>query len=695
MKLVLGAEMARPGETVAAGIELRMDPGWHTYWRNPGASGMATKVEWQLPPGVTAEPLQWPAPEKVPEQDLTTYVYNGVAVLLTRFKLDPSVQAGPLEIKAKVSWLECDTQCVPGGSLVVATLRVADRSSPSPDLALLEAWRKKAPSKGGPGARAWWEKAAAGDTRPLILEWKTASPPTNVDFFPDGSDEFEIQGDTERISLTAEAVQLRKQVKKYSGEWPAVISGLLVQGAGTNRAAYKISVPVAAAKAATASAGPAEAPPAGLAAARSIWEMLLYAFLGGLVLNAMPCVLPVIALKILGFVGQAKEAPRRVRALGLIYALGVLVSFLALAGLVIGVKAAGHKAGWGMQFGNPQFLVLLTILVTLVALNLFGVFEVYLGGGVAGAADSLARRHGPAGAFLNGVLATVLATPCTAPFLSIALGFAFAHSAGIVVLFFLTIGLGLALPYVALSWNPLWLKFLPKPGAWMERFKLAMGFPMLVTALWLLSLLPIHYGDRAWWMGVFLVILSLAAWIFGEFVQRGRARRGLAMGVAVCVLAAGYFSVIEDRLHWRSPETEDNTPGPLRAEAGGIDWQPWSASTVAAARAQRRPVLVDFTARWCVTCNAVVKPAIEDPKVQERLSRINALSLLGDYTRFAADIGRELERFGRAGVPLVLVYPADPNQPPIILPEPAPLQLPSQYRSQVLAALEEAGKTER
>jgi thiol:disulfide interchange protein len=196
----------------------------------------------------------------------------------------------------------------------------------------------------------------------------------------------------------------------------------------------------------------------------SFWEMLLYAFIGGLILNVMPCVLPVIALKVLGFVGQGRDAPRRVRALGLIYGLGVLASFLLLAGLVIGVKAAGHKAGWGMQFGSPQFLVALTTLVTLIALNLFGLFEVSLGGRVLGAAGGLAAKHGPAGAFFNGVLATVLATPCTAPFLGAALGFAFTQPPPVIVLVFLTVGLGLAAPYVVLSWNPRWLRFLPKPG---------------------------------------------------------------------------------------------------------------------------------------------------------------------------------------------------------------------------------------
>ena len=345
---------------------------------------------------------------------------------------------------------------------------------------------------------------------------------------------------------------------------------------------------------------------------------LLYAFLGGLILNVMPCVLPVIALKILGFVSQAKEAPGRVRLLGLIYTLGVLVSFAVLAGLVIGVKAAGHRASWGMQFANPQFVVVLTVLVTLVALNLFGLFEVNPGSAVVGAAGTLASKHGPAGAFFNGLLATVLATPCTAPILGAALGFAFSHSAGTILLIFLTVGVGLALPYVLLSWNPAWLKLLPKPGAWMQRFKVAMGFPMLATAMWLFNLMPVYYGKRALWLGIFLVVLALAAWVYGEFVQRGGKGRGVGLVVTVILLVGGYAYAIEGQLRWRSPVPAGEPAQALQETPGGIDWQPWNPEAVAKARATGHPVFVDFTADWCLTCQANKRVAIEVPSVRAK-----------------------------------------------------------------------------
>jgi thiol:disulfide interchange protein DsbD len=410
-----------------------------------------------------------------------------------------------------------------------------------------------------------------------------------------------------------------------------------------------------------------------------------------MILNIMPCVLPVIALKILGFVQQAKDSPGRVRQLGLIYALGVLVSFLGLAALVIGIKAAGHKAGWGMQFSNPQFIIGFTVLVTLVALNLFGVFEVVLGGNVMGTAGELASRHGASGAFFNGVLATLLATPCTAPFLSIALGFAFAQSAGVIVLVFLTVGVGLAFPYVVLSWYPAWLKFLPKPGAWMEKFKMAMGFPMLLTAVWLAKIGPEKYGERAWWLGVFLVLVAAAAWVFGEFVQRGRKRKGLGLATVVALLALAYFWALESQLDWRSPvDSKTVTGAHLKNAPKGYGWEKWSPAAVEQARKAGRVAVVDFTAWWCATCNTIVKPAFGKADLVAKMKELNAVALLADHSDFPPDIAAELEKYQRAGVPLVLIYPRDASKPPIVLPDPNPLLGTGHYAGLILDALQQA-----
>jgi thiol:disulfide interchange protein DsbD len=690
VRLILSASTARPGDTVLAGVDLKMEPDWHTYWKNPGAAGLATKIEWQLPPGVTAGEIQWPLPEKLPPAEVTTYGYDDEVVLLVPLKLAPDLKPGPLDLKAKVSWLECKEACIPGSGSVEATLNIGEQTKTSSDAATIESWKSKTPKiLTNLVARAWWEKPVNGDTRPLIIEWSAFlkdQPPTyNIrlitegsDFFPDANNNFEILPATENLSSNPLDVYWRKLVKKYEGDWPKEISGVIVTKSGNVRTGLEVKLPVSDKAPAVGKTilpeSSAGVPPAGTGGTpalplQPLWRMLLYAFIGGLILNIMPCVLPVIALKILGFVGESRSDPRHVRKLGLVYGLGVLVSFLALAAVVIGVKAAGHKAGWGMQFSSPVFVVCLTTLVTLVALNLFGVFEVTLGGRALDAAGGLASKHGAAGAFFNGVLATALATPCTAPFLSIALGFAFAQKAPVILLMFLAVGVGLAAPYIVLSWNPAWLKFLPKPGAWMEKFKIAMGFPMLATAVWLFNLAAGSYGKSVLWLGVFLVVVAFAAWIFGEFVQRGRVGKGIALAVVLILLVGGYVFALENQLRWREPVKEADATGSLKESADGIDWQRWSPVAVAKARSEVRPVIVDFTADWCLTCQVNKKTSIEIPSVRAKLKSMNAVALLGDYTRFPDNITAELNRFSRAGVPLVLVYPRDTAAPPIILPE--------------------------
>jgi thiol:disulfide interchange protein DsbD len=643
-----------------------MDPEWHTYWTNSGDSGIATSISWDLPAGITAGEIQWPVPKKLPPDDLTTYVYENEVVLLVPLKLAPDLAAGPYEVKAKIGWLECREVCIANGADVRTTLNVGTETRPSADAALIETWQKKLPLPGGAvPLKVWWEKSPQGNVRPLIIEW---TPPgvTNAaieaDFYPrDVDPKFYVQGATQRLPSESGKIRLRKTVKKFEGDWPKHISGLLVQSSGNDRVAYQVS----------ASISSADQPAS--AAAQSLGTILLYAFIGGLILNVMPCVLPVIALKILGFVGEARNDPRRVRRFGLVYASGVLVSFLTLAVVAIALKAVGQRVGWGMQFSNPYFLIAMTALMTLIALNLFGVFDITLGGRTMDVAASLASRHGTAGAFFNGLLATALATSCTAPFFGAAVGFAVQPgvSYSILVLLALTAGAGMAVPYVILTWQPAWLQFLPKPGSWMEKFKVAMGFPMLATAVWLCSLVSIFYGERTWAFAFFLVVVAVVAWVYGQFIQRSSRRRGLALGAIALLLIGGYAYLLEGQLHWREPITDaqaaESAPKTLNPE--GANWQAWSPELVAKARADNHPVLVDFTAQWCVTCQLNIKPVLGSEAVSRKLKEIDAVTLVADYTRRPDVMTDELYRFGRAGVPLVLVYPKDPKVPPIVLPE--------------------------
>ncbi|MDB6016269.1 MAG: dsbD [Pedosphaera sp.] len=672
-RLILASDTARPGDTIMAGVHLHMEPRWHTYWRNPGSSGIATRITWTLPPGVTAGETQWPVPRKLLIEGLTTYVYEDDVVLLVPLTISPNVAPGPLDLKGKSSWLECDTSCIPGKSDIQATLTIGSETKPSPDAALIQAWLKKLPQpQVNSAAKASWDEPATTNSRPLVLEWSATGSPQSADFIPYGSDNIEVSGKTEPLSSDSGMVRLKKQITKSDGDWPDKISGLLVHQSNGEPVAQDVTLPISSPAQASeaAPAHPAAVPTIPLSTGSdSLFVNLLLAFLGGLILNVMPCVLPVISLKILGFVNQAKSNPRQVKMFGLLYSAGVLVSFLVLASLVVAAKTAGHHIGWGFQFSSPQFIVIFTVVVTLVALNLFGLFEVNPGAKVMNTAGHLAAKEGAAGAFFNGIVATLLATSCSAAYLAPAIAFAFRQSSPVIILFFLVIGLGLSAPYLILTWNPAWLKILPKPGAWMEKFKIAMGFPMLATAVWLFHLTTVYYGNRVFWLGLFLVMVALAAWIYGEFVQRGRTRKGFALIVVLLILAGGYGYAIEGQLRWRSPIMDVAVGAPKNNDPDGIDWQRWSPEAVAEARAAGRPVLVDFTADWCTTCQVNKKTSLEVTKVQKKLKEINAVALVGDYTKFPDNITIELNNFGRAAVPLVLIYPGNPNVPPEVLPD--------------------------
>ena len=672
VKLLLSHEMIKPNSTVTAGLELTMADGWHTYWINPGEAGIATSVEWKLPKGVSAGQIQWPMPEKFTALGSIGYGYHDKTILLVPLVIAADVAFGQTTIVGKVSWLECKESCIPRDQQVSATLVIAGTAKLSANAAKLDAAKTELPKTDARLAvKAWWDGAAKDDQRTLLIEFDAGQAGADADFFSMPSELFDVSPESEVTASAATRVRIRKTVTKFEGAWPSELTGLAVRNLKDHdkMEAFEVEFPVLASASGTAGTTSPAGPLPTATAGKSLWRMLVYAFIGGLILNIMPCVLPVISLKILGFVNQSKESPARVRLLGMLYGAGVVVSFLVLAGVVIGMKSAGEMASWGMQMSSPQFVVLLTILITLVALNLFGLFEVTLGA-VGAAAGAVASREGAGGAFFNGVLATVLATPCTAPFLAPALGFAFTQTAAVIVLMFVTVALGLALPYVVLSWNPRLLRFLPKPGSWMEKFKVAMGFPMLATAIWLFTVSYEYYGDRILWFGIFLTVLAMAIWVFGEFFQRGIKRRGLALGIAGGLALGGVVFGLEGQMQWRIP----TDPSTAKADVvqdfpGGIRWHRWSPEAVAKTREAGRPVLVDFTAKWCATCIWNKKTSIDIESVRTVLAGKNIKAFRADYTRRPDYITEELRRWGRAGVPLVLVFPSDKTRQPRLLPE--------------------------
>lgn len=684
VSLLLDKTEATAGGSVLAGVKFELKEEWHTYWRYGGDAAQPPNITWNLPPGVSAGPIRWPLPKKEETSGLYSYAYHDEVILLVPLTLGSDLQGGSLELNADVFWLECKESCVPRDAKIKATLQIGSSDKSSPEATDLATWNSKVPPLAkGLKLKADWSKNVAEDERQLTFELSNDQGYFWKDFYPFENDAFEIGGKTTLGTPENQPLALTKTLLNWEETWPKQISGvaLLVKTEDNTTHAFEVSVNlgeefsgadsgVKTTPAVTGSTSASDSEPAPAAKASAGWPlMLLFAFIGGFILNFMPCVLPVISLKILGFVHQSKEEPRRIFHLGLLYGFGVLFSFWILAGLVIGVQSAGNLANWGMQFQNPQFLVLMTLLVTLVALNFFGVFEI-TGGKLTSAASAAASREGNMGAFFNGVLATVLATPCTAPFLGTALGFAFTQPPVGIVILFTTVALGLAFPYILLSWNPAWLGILPKPGAWMERFKVFMGFPMIGTAIWLYTIARLHFGEKGdLWMGLLLVFVAMSAWVYGEFVQRGSSRKGLALGVSAACLLFAYAWILEKELNWRHPV------GPVTASAGkvikgknGILWQPWSEEAVAKARDEGKVVLVDFTAKWCANCQINKKTSIEIDPVREKLESINGVTFKGDYTFYDSRITNQLQKFGRSGVPLVLIY--SPNsEEPILLPE--------------------------
>ncbi|MSU32271.1 MAG: hypothetical protein EXS25_06375 [Pedosphaera sp.] len=659
VRLVSDLVSVQPGGKLTVAIELIMPTGWHTYWRNPGDAGQATKVVWSLPVGFSASELQWPVPISLVEDGLTVYAYTSTVRLLTSISVSKEVALGNHQLGATIFWLECEKSCVKGSEVVSLPLTVSTQQAESPDALLLRQHFSALPKSLPFLQNGTWMGVAQGDIRRAQLS--ISAPPDLWMIMPDKA--AEGQWTAEKGPLrSGDPATWTLTFNRFEQEWPSRLKGLLIRS--SDRVGYEFDVDLKSALLSSKTSVSTESlNTANLST--SFWGMLVAALLGGLVLNIMPCVLPVLALKVLGFVGQANQKPGRVRLLGSVYGAGVLTSFLALALLVIAVKSTGGTASWGMQFQNPKFLLLMTLLVLLVALNLFGVFEVILPGKAMQSASDLSGKDGLGGAFFNGVLATLLATPCTAPFLGVSLGYALAQSTPVIILFFLTSGIGLALPYVLLCWQPAWLRYLPRPGNWMVTFKVAMGFPVLATAVWLSTLTTSHYGaDRSFWVGLFLVVMAMAAWIYGAVIQRS-AKASIAGWLTLTflvIMAFGWF--LERELDWRHPPTRSRASA---KSEGLIGWKPWSSEAVTQFRKEGRSVLVDFTADWCTTCQINKRRAIEVERVAQRIIELKVAPLMGDFTFDDPAIAAELRRFKRAGVPLVLIFPADLNQEPIVM----------------------------
>ena len=636
-----------PGHPFLATVVLDLQPGWHTYWQYPGDSGLPPKVEWKLPEGWKAGPLEFSVPEQYSEPgDMVIYGYEGRQLLravITPPNDLPKNQT--FNLKANVSWLACKELCVPGAG-EVSTEVLGPTDGPID-------WKQAPVPKGvwPEAGKSPYEVTVSGQGTNRMVSF-TGTIGASYELFPDP----EPADGTTVGHVTAMVTPVEKgQVMLYTIPWdgPAHFKALLVEkGEGVTHAwwidgkAKKVS---------------------SSAISSFSWGVLIAAlfsgFLGGMILNLMPCVLPVISLKIFGFIAQAGESPAKILRHGLAFAAGIFVWFLGLAVLVIALKSGGAQVTWGaFQFQNPYFVIGLSVLVFLFALNLFGVFEITLPWQATTSLDQAASREGYSGSFFQGLFATLLATPCTAPFLGSALGFAFGQSALVILVMFASVALGMAFPYLLLSAFPSWRHFIPKPGVWMERLKQFMGFPLLATNLWLLWVIQNQRGVEAVLLLLMLfLMLAFFAWVYGSLAARAHA-----LLLLLVLLLAGGATIAVARMIQRVSPVYAGVHSPT---LNGLSWTPFTPQALASLRAEGKPVLVDFTASWCLTCQFNERTAIDVPAVRQLLQQKGIVAMKGDWTNSDPAITEVLKSFGRVGVPLVVFYPEGKESAPIVLPE--------------------------
>jgi thiol:disulfide interchange protein DsbD len=654
-------------KTVWVGLQLAHQPEWHTYWKNAGDSGLPTNLQWTLPAGVTAGDIAWPTPQKIRIGSLANFGYEGTVLLPVPLTISkafaPSAGADSLEVKLSASWLVCKQECMPQDGNFV--LQVPLRGSTALHAADFEKARAAQPValtgksevhvdkdgltltvQGLPEAWRGKNINAFVETADII---ETARSPSTTDgaaqkWQTDGtwSSTIALSGMRSETPSTLAFVLalgdkgLRTEVK-VQGTWPALNTGPVVGGAAPALPALNtaISSPIA----------PPAAPDQSLG---TFALALAAALLGGMILNLMPCVFPVLAIKVLAFTKPSEKHSHR--AQGLAYTAGVVLSFLALGGLMLALRAGGEQLGWGFQLQSPSVIAVLALLFTLIGLNLMGLLEV--GNLLPGNLASAQLRHPLGDAFLSGVLAVAIASPCTAPFMGASLGYAIALPAAQALGIFAVLGLGLALPYLAASWVPALGKVLPKPGLWMDTLRRFMAFPMWATVVWLLWVLGHLTGvDGAASLLALLLCLALLVWSLG---LSGRSRSVLST-VSLVATAWLAFALGPNVFKLEEAATFNNTTNTTGA-AQGLTWQAWVPGRVEAELATGKPVFVDFTAAWCITCQYNKKTTLANADVLADFNAKQVTLLRADWTRRDPAISQALSSLGRSGVPVYVIY---------------------------------------
>ncbi len=653
-----------PGRTFTVGLLLKMAAGWHTYWAYSGDAGLATRIDWKLPEGFSAGPIQWPIPQKMVEPgDLITFGYGGEVLLLVDIKAPPEIKVPDVTLEGDAAWLVCEELCIPGSAKGLSiTLPVADRSEPA-NLELFRKFRSKLPRDNPPFNLSW-------DLTPRMatLRVSDVEAEDKLEFFPlPGENIIVGHVKIERGTTNSDRL-IRVPIEDAPESGQYILDGVLAKLSpdekhsrqGWHVSSKKLRRIESAVSSSSGAPNLADDNRGGLLL------NLVFGFLGGIILNVMPCVLPVITLKLLGFVRQAGEKPAKIFRIGMSFVAGIFAWFLAIAILASVLHLGGGQLNWAFQFQNPYFVVAMSAIIFVFSLNLLGVFEIVLPGSANSKVVDLASREGYAGAFLHGVFATLLATPCLAPFLGAAVGFAVAQPPPVIFAVFIAIAAGMSLPYVILSLRPQWTQFLPRPGVWMERVKQGMGFLLMATVLWFLWILGKQRGpDGMLWIIAFLLTLAVACWILGTFSGPMASRRSRRLALlAIAVVAGGglYFFVI---VQFRSAT---NKPNEHAIEPDGIAWEPFSHEALNEAIHNGRTVFLDFTADWCLNCKANERLILESNRVREAFKHYDVLPMKADWTNGDPEITKMLRSYGRAGVPTYAVYRGG-STTPVLLPE--------------------------
>jgi thiol:disulfide interchange protein DsbD len=661
--LVADTSGVAAGKTFTVGIRFKIADKWHLYWRFPGDSGAAPSVVWDLPPGVEAGGIQWPLPESLrSEGDIFTNVYEHELLLPVEFRVSPQWNQPALEIKAALKWYVCSETCLPGEDTVSLTLPAVAEPQPA-NGDLFARWRSRLPQTAQPAPfQALWQRSPEAVTVAL----KGLPDGAQAELFPIPPDAVSAEHPVRTVDGTG-AVSFRIASKDQPGRaapWAALV---VLQGGDGVRKGWEIGEPRGGAAASKPAEG--EGPAfqsggrSGEPAKGSLGAFLWTAFLGGLIMNLMPCVLPVIALKLFNFTRQAGEDPRKVFRLGLSFCAGVMVFFLGLAGAVIVLQRAGGSLNWGFQFQNPWLLLGLLSAVFVFGMNLLGVFEITLSADANQTLSALAAKAGHGGAFLHGVFTTLLGTSCTAPYLGVTLGFAASQPAPQVVAIFLTIGAGMSLPYLILTANPALLRLLPKPGVWMERLKQGMGFVILGVAVWLLGIVGETRGTEVQsGASVLLLALGMGCWMLGAFRSRGLALL-LGSGLAAAAVWTFVYPSLKEAAARKSVSEKA-----AALPAGSEDvWETFSPERLAAEIQKGKPVFVDFTASWCLNCKVNEKVTLSRADVLEAFRAKGVTLLKADWSDGDPVITAELRKHERVGVPLYVLY--TPGQSPVRFPE--------------------------